>query len=248
MIFLLILYWLVENKLSKYKVTAIIPAFNEEEKIEEVIKKTKKYVDEVIVIDDCSIDATKARAIATGVSLISLPKNMGVGYATRVGCELALQKGAHFLVTLDSDGQHDPADIPAMLDMIINKNLDIVFGYREKDHSMPFIKKIGNSILAYFSQILYGIRLKDALTGFHVFKACSFPQITWESNRYGFIQEFVLNIYKNKLSYGEVLVKTIYLDKKVGMRKRDGLKSIYLLFYWKGILLLRKIKSNHCKR
>ncbi len=221
------------KKDHNHSIFAIIPAYNEEKNLARVVNGTKAYVDHIIIVNDCSTDNTQQVAETLNVECIELKENKGAGYATRVGCERAIAMGADYLITLDSDGQHAASDIPGIVNCLLEEDVDIVFGYREKDSSMPLIKQFGNTLLSLVSRILYGVKLKDALTGFHGFKAKSFSRITWKSDRYGFIQEFVYNVYMNKLKYAEVNVETIYLDQKIGMRKRDGIKSLFLLFYWR---------------
>jgi glycosyltransferase involved in cell wall biosynthesis len=228
---------------STHKLIAVIPAYNEQGNVATVVNGVKKYIPEIIVVNDCSKDNTSEVAKATGVKVIDLPENRGVGYATRIGCEEAIRCGADIIITLDADGQHCPDDIPGLINEMHNKNADIVFGYRIKDKTMPLEKKMGNHILSLMHRILLNIVLKDALTGFHAFRVSSFDKIQWESDRYGFITEFAFIIYKNKLTFGESLVKTIYLDKQEGMTIKDGIKSVLLLLIWR-FGLPQKLKKN----
>lgn len=218
---------------EKFKIAAVIPAFNEEGRIMEVVDKTRGFVDEIIVVNDCSADNTSEIAKNTGVIVIDLPENRGAGYATRVGCDKAVENVADLIVTLDADGQHCAEDIPDLVDKIIEGKHDIIFGYRVKDKSMPIIKRIGNSILAFMSLVLFRVKLKDALTGFHVFTREAYPKIRWEAERYGFILEYVYRVNKGKLNYAEVKVKTIYFDKNHGMGVKDGIKAVFLLIMWR---------------
>lgn len=218
---------------KEHKLVVVIPAYNEEKNIVGVIEKSLKYTQNIIVVNDCSTDNTAEVARTKGVAVVNLLQNRGAGYATRVGCDEAIKQGADIIVTLDADGQHCPDDMPGLLREMRAKNADMVFGYRLKDKNMPLIKKIGNKTLSLTHHVLFGIYLQDSLTGFHAFRACSFDKIRWKSDRYGFISEFVYIIYKNKLTFGEALVKTIYLDKKKGMTVKDGIKSIMLLIIWK---------------
>jgi len=219
--------------LKNLKITAVIPAFNEAGRIKDVVDKTRYFVDEIIVVNDCSADNTSEIAKSTGVIVIDLPQNRGAGYATRTGCDKAVENMADLIVTLDADGQHCAEDIPDLVDKIIEGKHDIIFGYRIKDKSMPAIKKIGNSILAFMSLMLFRVKLKDALTGFHVFTREAYPKIRWDAERYGFILEYVYKVNKGKLNYAEVKVKTIYCNKNHGMSIKDGVKAVFLLFMWR---------------
>src|SRR3989338_1015043 len=107
------------------KTVAVIPAYNEQKYIADVIKNTKKYVDTVIVVDDGSADLTsnvskEADIVARHVI------NMGKGTALRTGFEAAIAKGADIVVTIDADGQNDSREIPLLVTALQRNQLDIV--------------------------------------------------------------------------------------------------------------------------
>lgn len=215
------------------KIFIVIPAYNEEKNVVSVINSVKKYYENIIVVNDCSQDKTSLLARECNIQVIDLEVNKGVGFATRTGCDAAIAQGASILITLDADGQHCADDISNLVTCIRETNSDIVFGYREKDKTMPFHKNMGNRLLTLLNLLLFNVKLKDSLTGFHAIKASSYPKLRWESERYSFITEFAFSIYRENLTYDEALVKTIYLEKKKGMRVQDGLKSILLMFIWR---------------
>lgn len=214
-------------------IVAVIPAYNEEKTIGEVVINTKKYVDKVIVVDDNSQDTTYEKALNAGASVIKLNANKGVGFATRVGCDIACEEGADIIVTIDADGQHDPADIPKLIKTLKEEKLDIVFGSRRRNRHMPFIKRVGNFGLSLVVSFLFGINIKDSQTGFHAFTNEAYKKLRWSSSRYDAVSEFVVRTAKNKLKFREVEVKTIYTGKKIGMRKRDALKSFLKILWWR---------------
>lgn len=213
--------------------TAVIPAFNEDKTIGQVILETKKYVDQVIVVDDGSQDRTSEIALRTGAQVVRLIVNMGAGFATRVGCDIASLGGTDILVTIDADGQHDPSEIPKLVKTLENENLDIVFGSRPRTEKMPIVKKIGNFGLSLIASLLFRIKIKNSQTGFHAFTKEAYEKLRWNSSRYGVVSEFVVRTAKNKLKFREVEVKTIYTNKKIGMRKRDALKSVLKMLWWR---------------
>src|SRR3990170_1095624 len=116
--------------MKMYRTVAVIPAFNEEEQISNIVKKTKKYVDCVIVVDDGSKDRSGALAREGGAKVISLKENRGKGFALRTGFREALKLNPEFVITLDSDGQHKPEQIPEFLKAV--KDNDMVIGSRFK--------------------------------------------------------------------------------------------------------------------
>lgn len=215
------------------KVVAVIPAYNEEKTIARVVAGALDYIDEVIVVDDHSKDQTYREAKGAGAVVVRLIVNMGAGFATRVGCDIAVQRDADIIVTLDADGQHDPADIPKLVSAMKDEKLHIVFGSRPRNESMPFVKRVGNFGLSTFATMLFGIKIRDSQTGFHAFTKEAYPRLRWESSRYAVVSEFVVRTAKSHLNYKEVEVKTIYTGKTGGMRKRDAIKSVAKMAWWR---------------
>jgi len=210
---------------------AVIPAYNEAGRISTVIKNTKRYVDQVLVVDDCSSDETCSEA--SDAFVIRNPVNMGAGFSTRVGCDIAHRLGADYIVTIDADGQHDPHEIPKLKGHLVKNDLDIVFGSRPQDRNMPLIKRIGNIGLSTIASVLFNVRIKDSQTGYHLFTNAAYPRLRWVSNRYGVVSEFVMRVGRAQLRYDEVKVKTIYVDKNVGMSKVDAVKSVLSMLKWR---------------
>ena len=214
-------------------ITAIIPAYNEANRIGLVIERVKAHVQHVIVVNDASKDNTALVAQQHGAQVINLTLNEGAGAATRIGCETAIQKGADIIVTIDADGQHHPDEIPLLVTNLLQQNAGIVFGGRQRTPNMPIENRWGNRLLSVVSSHLFGTSVGDTLTGFRAFFATAFPAIKWESNRYSFVAEMAAKVAHNKVPCKEVTISTIYHDNKKGMRKRDGIKTLFLLFWWK---------------
>ena len=220
-------------KKNRKKTIAVIPAYNESKRITSVIKGTRRHVDEVIVVDDHSMDNTSEVAKKAGAITVRLITNMGTGMATRAGCDIAVERGADVIVTLDADGQHAPEDIPKLLKHLNKNKLDIVFGSRPRDKNMPRVKRVGNFGLSLVVGFLFGVDVKDSQTGFHAFTRKAYKKLRWNSNRYGMVSEFVANVGKNRLDYKEINVRTIYTDKLAGMRKRDAVKAVVDMVRWR---------------
>src|SRR5215207_4246845 len=148
----------------------VMPAFNEEEAVGQVVAEVfaKLPGAAVVVIDDGSADATAQIATAAGATVITLPFNLGVGGAMRVGFKYALQRGFRYVVQVDSDGQHDPAGVPALL-AELQAGADIVLGARfagEGDYAAHGPRRWAMNILASTISRLAGTRLTDTTSGF----------------------------------------------------------------------------------
>src|SRR5690349_12554718 len=109
---------------STGRVLACIPAFNEARNIGDIIKKAKPYATEIIVCDDGSADGTYEAAKAAGALVIRHPANRGYGAAIQTLFQAAKERHADVMVTLDSDGQHDPSQIPGVVEPILNEGFD----------------------------------------------------------------------------------------------------------------------------
>lgn len=202
----------------------VVPAFNEEKHIEGVIKRIKKHAFNIVVVDDGSYDKTSKIATLQKVDVIRLNKNSGKGKAARIGCDYANKKGAEKIILIDSDGQHDPEEIPKFLSAL--KHKDIVFGYRTFNNSMPTRFRIGNNFINWITKLLYGIKIKDTQCGYRAFKSKIYPKIRWKSNDYSMESQMIAKAGKYKLSYAEVPIKTIYHDKYKGTTVLDGIKIV----------------------
>src|SRR3989344_2011692 len=215
----------------KMKIVAVIPAYNEEKYVEDVIIKTKNYVDEVIVIDDCSKDDTFQKTKKSGVVVLRHIVNLGKGAALKTGCEAALKLNATHIVALDADGQHDPSEIPDLIKTL--NGSDIVFGVRKFNENMPLVAKIGNAGLSFVTKILFGISISDTQSGFRAFTSDAYKKIRWNCPEYAVENEIIARAGKNRLSYKEVNIKTIYNDKYKGTTFIDGFKILLNMLVWR---------------
>ncbi len=210
---------------------AVIPAYNEEQHIQEVIQETRKYVDDIIVVDDGSRDNTCQIAQNEKVTVLKLLINLGKGSALRTGCDLALKKGAENIVVLDSDGQHDPKHIPEMLEAL--EEAEVVFGYRKLSEHMPFILRFGNWFINKTTQALYNISLNDTQCGYRAFTAEAYPKLRWDSSDYSMESEMIAKVGKRKLKHKQLPIQTIYLDKYKGTTVLDGIKIVVKMVSWR---------------
>jgi len=141
------------------KITAIIPAYNEEETIGEVVRETLQYVDEVIVIDDGSTDKTSIIAENAGAKVVRHRENKGYIEALRTGFKNAT---GDIIVTLDADGQHPPKYIPKLIEPILKGEADLVIGAREK-------LTLSERIITWLTR--FKANISDASTGYRAIKS-----------------------------------------------------------------------------
>lgn len=217
----------------KEKVFVVIPAFNEEEHIAEVIDKTKKYVDNIIVVDDGSKDNTYEIAANKGIIALRHIVNLGKGSALKTGCDYALNNNADIMIVLDADTQHDPEEIPRFINTLKENNLDIVFGSRTRNKDMPFILRLGNWSINKTLNLLFNIKLSDTQSGYRAFTTEAYKKIRWDASDYSMESEMIANVGKKRLKYKEINIKTIYSDKYKGTTVMDGVKIVLNMVWWR---------------
>ncbi len=152
------------------EITAILPAYNEEVSIGSIVLRTLKYADRVIVIDDGSMDRTAEVAALAGAQVLRHEMNLGKGAALKTG--FASLNGDAVIVTIDTDGQHDPADIPRLVSPILEGDADMVNGSRylngnKKD--TPVYRRMGQKVLDLATNIGCGLSITDTQSGFRAF-------------------------------------------------------------------------------
>ncbi len=180
------------------KIIAVIPAYNEQETIAKVIRETHKYVDEVLVINDGSIDKTKEIAESERAIVIDNIVNRGLGPTIRRGYMEALNRGADIVVQLDADGQYLPQEIPLLLQPILDNKADLVLGSRLENlqYRMPHIKKFGNITFSWLIRRLTGADVRDGQTGFRATRREAL-EMAMPENKYTYTQEVILRTAKN---------------------------------------------------
>jgi len=210
---------------------AVVPAYNEEGNIAKIIKKTRKYVDEVVVVDDGSKDKTQEAAEKANAIVLRHIVNLGKGAAMKTGCDFAVKNGAKFVVVLDADAQHDPKDIPRFAEKL--KEYDLVFGYRKASRNMPLVLRFGNRFISSIVRILYNIKLKDTQCGFRAFSKQAYEKIRWNASDYSMESEMISRAGKQNLKYVQIPIQTIYADKYKGTTVLDGIKIVLNMIWWK---------------
>ena len=204
----------------------IIPAYNEEKYIKSVIRKTQRYISRIIIVDDASTDNTNYIAKSTGAMVLRHPINLGLGGALKTGCDAAFFLGADYIITLDGDGQHDPAEIYKLLKKLIVTNSEIVFGEREFNKDMPFTKRVFNKAGNTLTKKIHNVKIKDTQTGFRIFTRNAYRKIRWKSRDYAVASEIIINAQRNNLKYCSERIKTIYHENYKGTSIMDGIKII----------------------
>lgn len=196
------------------KTIAVIPAQNEEHTIYEVVTQVNQYVEEVVVVDDGSTDATKARAREAGALVISHPLNRGVGAAQRTGYRIALQKNPDYIVQIDGDFQHDPTYIPALLEQC-QKGYDMVIGSRflnpsHKNYTVA--RRSGITFFTWVANFVGSLTVTDVTSGFRCYRASALAQLSPLPDRHWALEQ-TLEAAKKNMKITEVSVEMPVREK-----------------------------------
>jgi len=191
---------------------ACIPAYNEEDTISDLVKSAKKYVDKVVVCDDGSTDKTLDNAKQAGAEIISHKKNQGYGAAITTLFDHCRIQNADVMITLDGDGQHDPNQIPILLDTLSQHSIDVVLGSRFLDDKTdtPGYRKRGIKIITSAANYGTDFKVSDAQSGFRAYSKNAIDAIHPTEQGMAVSTEILLKISNKGLSLAEVPITTSY--------------------------------------
>ena len=205
------------------KIVTILPAYNLEEGIQEIVERTKQYSDIVIVVSDGSTDKTREKATEAGALCPEETNKLGMGFAVRKGIEYSKQFRPDVVVLMDADGQHLPEEIPRVIEPIMKENVDTVVGSRTMGVlKTSTINRIGNFGLKLISFFVTGRWFTDTESGFRAYKAAKLYELDLEAEGYEIESDLFLKSLHKRHSIREV---PITVPKAVpGVTVVDGFK------------------------
>jgi UDP-N-acetylglucosamine---dolichyl-phosphate N-acetylglucosaminyltransferase len=219
-------------------VWVIIPAHNEAKNIGKVISESKKYVKNIVVVDDGSIDKTAEIAKKQGAIVLKHIVNLGKGATLKTGCDFVYRKCKKNkkikntkIILIDADGQHDPKLIPTFIKKL--ENIDIIFGVRRFNKKMPLVLRVGNNFINFIIELLFQVKVKDSQSGYRAFLLKNYAKIRWRAQDYSMESEMIANVGKHKLRYDQTLIPTLYNDSYKGTTIVDGMKIVYNIIKWR---------------
>jgi glycosyltransferase involved in cell wall biosynthesis len=196
------------------ELVAVIPAFNCAATVGEVVAGALRHVDAVVVVNDGSSDETSSRARHQGAEVEDLAENHGKGFALRRGIRLALDHEPQAVVLMDADGQHDPRDLPALIETWRSSRAAMVIGARLADvEVIPaaryWTNYIGSRVLSWMT----GLELEDSQSGFRLLDARLAEQLPLISNGYAIESEMLIKVARRGGRVAHARVRTIYNDQ-----------------------------------
>lgn len=211
-----VLFLLLSSGTSRrhLKVIVCIPAYNEATNIGNIISLAKPYADEVIVCDDGSSDYTDEKAAEAGATVIKHPENKGYGGAIKTLFQAAKERGADVMVTMDSDGQHNPQQIPLVIDPIANGGYDVVIGSRflkgEDSTKVPAYRSFGIKAITKLAQMTSHKNLTDGQSGFRAYSRRALAEIELTEEGMAVSTEILMRAGQADLAIKEVPISVRY--------------------------------------
>jgi len=210
-------------------VWVVVPAYDEGAVIGDVVGRLRVCYRNVVVVDDCSGDATGPAAGAAGAMVLRHPINLGQGAALQTGISYALERGADSIVTFDADGQHRVEDIAILMDAQLRTGAEVVLGSRflGSAQNIPPLRRLALKLAVLFARVTSGVRLTDAHNGLRLFTRRAALQLRISQNRMAHASEITEQIHRLGLSMTEAPVTIVYTD--YSLRKGQKLSNAFTI-------------------
>lgn len=217
-------------------ISILIPAFNEEKKIGEVVRKLKvQGYDDIVVIDDGSEDKTGMMAEKEGAKVLYHTINRGQGAALKTGLKYCLQNNSDVIVTFDADDQHLPEEINKLVKPVIDGEAEICIGSRflENTTNAPFIRRLFLRGGALLLSKMYRLNLTDSHNGLRAISRGAAERMNLTSDRMEHASEILEQISKKNISYKEIPVTIRYTEYSLnhGQKSWDAFRILYRMFF-----------------
>jgi len=253
----------LQQKLKDLKICVLMPTYNNERTLKRVIDGVLEITEDLIIVNDGSTDATSE--ILKGypeIDQIQVLPNKGKGNALRVGFKLAEELGYEYAITIDSDGQHFPDDIPVFvkkLESESNKNLLLIGARNMNQESVPGGSSFGNKFSNFWYRVETGIRLTDTQSGYRMYPLKTLNRIKFYTNKFEFEIENIVKAAWNGIEVKNVPVKVLYdeSERVTHFRPFKDFARISILntwlvlvtfFYIKPRGLIRKTRKKGIRR
>lgn len=197
---------------STSSVWIVVPAFNEQHTIAQVVSSLRRLYPNVVVIDDCSNDMTVQRARDAGAYIVSHSINLGQGASLQTGLDFVLKRGASHVVTFDADLQHRPEDVPNLLKTLLDKRVDYALGSRFLGSAVniSITRRILLKAAVLFTRVTTGLHLTDVHNGLRAMTRRGAAALQIRQNRMAHASELLQQIATSGLPYAEVPVTVRY--------------------------------------
>lgn len=202
----------VQNAISQKKICVLIPTYNNDRTLERVIDGVLRYTVNIIVVNDGSTDATLTiLSNYPQVKVINLPENKGKGNGLKIGFRKAKELGYHYAITIDSDGQHYPDDIPVFVEALLKEKEDVLLiGNRNMSQDgIPKKSSFGNRFSNFWFWFETGIKLEDTQSGYRLYPLYKIPK-KFFTPKFEFEIEIIVRTAWRQIPVKNVPIKVLY--------------------------------------
>ncbi len=248
-----------KEKINTLRCCVIIPTYNNEQTLANVISDVLEYTPNVIVVNDGATDSTAEilKTFATRINVVAYFPNKGKGIALRTGLKRATEKNFRYAITIDSDGQHFAADIPVFIDKIEKFPGTLLIGARNlHQENMPKKNSFGNKFSNFWFHLFTGIKLPDTQSGYRLYPIEKIKNTNYFTTKYEFEVEIIVKAAWKGIDVIAVPIKVFYAegDKRVSHFRpfkdftRISFLYTYLFFlaflWYKPIRILKKLNKK----
>ncbi len=226
---------------GEHRFCVIVPGYQEEGRIGKVVEGIRRHCRDVVVVDDGSTDGTAAEAERAGAAVLKHGVNKGKGAALNTGFKHAIEGGYEFAITMDADGQHDPDDIPVLVEAYTRTGTPVIIGNRmDNTEHMPWLRRATNVYMSWLLSRRMGQRVPDTQSGYRLFRCDVLAAVTVGSSRFAAESEILLSLSEKGLKIGSAPIKVIYRDEKSKIHPIRDTVRFYAMLNRR-----RKRRENH---
>src|SRR5438876_415542 len=214
------------------RTAAVIPAYNEERHIGEVVRRTRQKLDHVLVVDDGSRDKTAERAREAGAEVIVHEKNLGKGETIKTGLRHWLDRQFDFVIILDADGQHRPEEIDRFVTAALSQDEPrLILGSRMNDlSSMPLVRRVVNRWMSQRISAVCGQEIPDTQCGFRMLHRQLIPELLGGAARFDYETEMLIVASRQGFRIDSVPISTVYSAEESSIHPvRDTVRFFKLM-------------------
>ena len=223
------------SAIDRLTVGAVVPAYQEEKHIAEVVRRTLKQLPNVVVVDDGSTDATADEARTAGADVIVHEQNRGKGESIKSGFRYWLEHGSTYVIILDGDGQHLPEEIDRFLNAASSSGAKLLIGTRMNDvREMPLVRRTVNRYMSRKISRLCGQEIPDTQCGFRMVHRDIIPDLLGGTERFDYETEMLILASRAGCRIASVPISTVYSDEVSSIHPvRDTLRFFKLMRRYK---------------
>jgi len=231
------------------RVCAVVPAYNEQRYVSEVISGIKKHLADVLVVDDGSDDDTARIAKEAGAIVVRHEQNRGKGEALKTALAWAGKNNFEAIIVLDADGQHDWDEIPAFIETAAREQADFVVGNRmDRIENMPWLRKVTNQFTSWAISRMIGQPVYDTQCGYRLVRLDAMRNLKLRTHKYDTESEMLVLAGKKGYKIANVTIKTIYSGQPSFINPvKDSLRFFGVVFRYI-FMKTRRRTNNGCQR